>query len=337
MAKAHGAFGEMAKTRIPVDTSKSRLVVSIVYAVLIGFLLLEKFLAEYYFHKVDHFSWPTYKMMLPLALILPSAIAIVFFSFIYGVGSISKPPKEEVKVEIVYTLVTLYLAYVVGIFQELPFASFLEHTLVFLFLVLCLHLLYRYTIRRIHDKYAGLLSDWVVACFLLALACFGFYRAVHTYVGPSPVLPSLWQLNAFLEYWKDIILYTLLGCALLQGMYRLMLFIEGDTAHNYPRGTRVTIVGCYFTVVVISIVLFFGVGDLLYLGSARYGQFNTYQQEVVRTHIYLRDFTLLFFIVLNSAWVMYRLMIVYPRIHPPKKRRIALPKPQSHDQGKENA
>lgn len=315
------AFEEMAKTRIPIDTTGPRLKVSATYTLLIGFLLFEKFLSEYYFHKVDRFDWPTADVMVPLVLILPSALAIVFFSFIYGVGSISKPTKEEVKIEIVYTLVTLYLAYVVGIFQELPFVSFLEHILIFLLLVLGLHLLYRRTIKSIKDKYAGLLSDWAVACFLLSLACFGFYRAVHTYVGPDPGLPSLFQLGTFLDYWKDIIIYTLLGCGLLQGMYRVILFIEGETAYKYSRGIRMIIVGCYFTTVIASIVLFFGVGDLLYLGTAKFTELSLYRQEVVRTHIFIRDFTLLVFIILNSAWVVYRLLIVYPRTHLFKKRR----------------
>jgi hypothetical protein len=73
-------------------------------------------------------------------------------------------------------------------------------------------------------------------------------------------------------------------------------------------------VTCYFVVVVMSIVLFFGVGDMRHLADAKFCYFNDpYRLECIRTHIYIRDFTLLFFIVINSAWVVRRLLIDYPR------------------------
>lgn len=305
--------------------------VSLAYTLLMMFLLTERFLADYYYHRVKFFSFPSAHVLELLAGTILLAGIIIFISLRYGRGKTEVPPRENINVEVIFTAVAIYLAYVIGLIGHMPFYDFMGHLIAYFAILLFLHLLYKAIKQRIKSDYVDLFSDFIIGSSLFALACFGFYRAAAPMVKPNDEFPRLAEFNQFWEFWKDIIIYTLLGWILLQGVYRLLLYFEGINAPKLKINSRIQIFGWYMIIIVIAVVILFGLGDMLHLQhlqkhlsiaktdeGVRITVFQTtdydlavHRHNAVRVHIYIRDLVLIAFALINSIWVFYRLFPGY--------------------------
>jgi hypothetical protein len=295
------------------------------------FLLAERYMADYYYHYAPVPAIPPFDIIQLLAGTVLLATIIIFIGFKYDQGGVDEPSKGEITTEFVYTAVAIYLAYVVGVLGSMPFFDFIIHVAAYFVLLLLLHLLHRLVIRRLDVLYGHVVSNWVLGSALLALACFGFYRAVAPIVRLDVEFPSIVEIDQFYEFWKDVILYVVLGSALLHGGYRGLIFLESERAPGLSLNSRIHVFSWYLAVVVLSVVLLFGFGDMTHLntlddyitaGSAHalktgFDTTNPYiaqfRHHVVKTHIYVRDMTLLVFALINSAWVFFRLFPGYGR------------------------
>jgi len=173
--------------------TKPRVIIAIVYAGIMGFLLAEKFWLDYCYHIKKGLAWPDARLGLHLLGTLPLAILLIWFSFVYGRGAPVTSSSSTVVVELFFTAMTLYVAWTVGLFREMPFFNFLKHAAVFIVLVGLLNLVIGLTAKSVPH-----FTDWIVACLVLTLACFGYYRAFSDCLGLSHQPVPLWQIKDFM-------------------------------------------------------------------------------------------------------------------------------------------
>ena len=283
--------------------TRSRIIIATVYTAVVGFLLAEKFWADYCYHVKNTLTWPDSRLALNLLWTLPLALLLLWFSFVYGRG---KPPISSLSailVEIFFTAMVLYTAWSVGLLHEMPFKEFLRDATIFVAIVGLFSLVFSMTAKSI-----PYFSDWIIGCIVLALACFGYYRAVSDCLGLPQHTPVVWQLEDFINYWKDILVYVIISAVLLQGVLRITLAID-EKGPDIPLVVRAIFFGVYVIGCLVCIAVLAGAGDLMYLNSGKFKAMTSPLQELVRFHIYLRGTFLLVFAIGNSAWLYFKLFV----------------------------
>ena len=283
--------------------TRSRVIVATVYTALVGFLLAEKFWADYCYHVKNALTWPDSGLAWNLLWTLPLALLLLWFSFVYGRGEPPISSLAAILVEIFFTALVLYTAWSVGLLHKMPFKEFLIDAAIFVAIMGLFSLVFRMTAKSVPH-----FADWMIGCIVLALACFGYYRAVSDCLGLSQHTPAVWQLKDFINYWKDILLYVIIGAVLLQGVLRITLAID-ENGSGIPLVVRAIFFGVYVIGCLVCVAVLAGAGDLMYLNSGEFNAMNPLRQKLVMFHIYLRDTVLLVFAIGNSVWLYFKLFV----------------------------
>jgi hypothetical protein len=283
--------------------TKSRVTIAIIYTAIVGFLLAEKFWADYCYHVTKALMWPDAYLAKNLLWPLLLTLLLLWFSFVYGRG---KPPIlsfSAILNEMFFTAMILYTAWSVGLLKKQPFVEFLQAMAIFVAIVGVFRLIFRMTARATPH-----FAEWMIGCIILALACFGYYRAVSNCLGLPQHTPVAWRLEDFINYWKDIFIYVAIGAFFLQGVLRITLAID-EKGSETPRTQRVILFAVYIIACLLVIGVLGGAGDLIYLGSGEFYAMTPPLQELVRFHIYFRGTFLIVSAFGNGAWLYFKLFV----------------------------
>jgi len=282
--------------------TRPRIVVATIYTAFIGFLLAEKFWEDYCYHVKNALAWPDSHFiynLLPLLL----ALILIWFSFVYGRGKLPIS-SSSIPTEAFFTALVLYTGWSVGLFHNEPLWEFIKSMVIFVAIVGLFGMVFRTTAKSIPN-----FADWMIGCIVLAIACFGYYRAVSDCLGLPQHSPVIWHLKDFINFWKDILVYVIIGAVLLQGVLRITLVID-EKGTDIPLVVRAIFFGVYAIGCLIVVAVLAGAGDLMYLNSGEFKTMSPSRQELVRFHIYLRDVFILVFAIGNSAWLYFKLFVI---------------------------
>ena len=284
------------------ELTKPRVITALIYTAIVGFLLAEKLWAEYCYHIKEALSWPDRQLARTLLWTLPLALLLVWFSFVYGRGQPPALPFSAVLVEVFFMAMVLYTAWSVGLLHgRMPFKEFLLHAGIFVIIVGLISLV-NCTIAKPMPHY----GDWIIGCLVLALACFGYCRAPSDCLGLSHGAIPVWHLREFINFYKDMLVYAVIGGVLLQGVLRITLVVELE-GFAMPLVVRAIFFAVYAVGCLVGVGVLAGAGDLMYMAGGEFSSMAPARQELVRFHIYLRDGFLVLFALGNSAWLYLKL------------------------------
>lgn len=290
------------------DFSKSRLLIASVYTAVMVFFLAEKLWLDYCYHVVKGIALPDRTVAKHMFQIIPLVGFVIWFSFAYGHGSPNAPPFSAVVNEMFFIGFTLYIGWSVGLFEHTPLTDFVKHVTVFVLLVGLFHALVLLTAARLPQSqiYAAAYSDWLIGSVVLAMVCVGFNRAVRECLGLIS-RERIWEMKDYINWWKDMLIYIVIGVVLLQGVLRIVLILESEQAGAVTHGAKQVLFAVFALGCLGGILVLGGVGDLGYLNSAEFAGMVRPRQELIRLHIYLRDSLLVVFAIGNGAWLFHRL------------------------------
>jgi len=284
------------------ELTRSRVIIAVIYTVAVGFLLAEKLWADYCYHIKQVLSWPDWQLVRTLLWTLPLAVLLVWFSFVYGHGQPSALPFSAVLVEVFFIALVLYTAWSVGLLRHrMPFKEFLFHAGIFVIIVGLFSLVICMTVKPMPH-----FADWMIGCLVLALACFGYYRAVSDCLGLSDSAVPVWHLRDFINFYKDMLIYVVIGAVLLQGALRITLVVEQEGS-DMSLVVRAIFFAVYAVGCLVGVGVLAGAGDLMFMAGGEFSSMAPARQELVRFHIYLRDGFLVLFALGNSAWLYLKL------------------------------